>query len=214
MFSVTRLGNFLKPLATINLPKSPTCLGNFWQGVKINHFLVKSFLGIFYRHLAIFSGHPASDLSFFHSISLCLFLPILLSSSLHTWEAVVRIIISRELPVKGHAAIKITDWKSYLVRENAPSFSPARKRPSLFLVNRSEAFLNNMRNRLMRTLIFPKESTATGWAIIACGQCDQIWRNFATLVKCQKTLAIFWGLNICHSFKPTLAIFKNTNKQI
>jgi len=32
------LGNFLKPLATINLPKSPTFLGNFCKGVKIYHF--------------------------------------------------------------------------------------------------------------------------------------------------------------------------------
>ena len=32
------LGNFLKPLATINLSKSPTFLGNFCKGVKIIHF--------------------------------------------------------------------------------------------------------------------------------------------------------------------------------
>ena len=32
------LGNFVKPLATINLPKSPTFLGNFCKGVKIYHF--------------------------------------------------------------------------------------------------------------------------------------------------------------------------------
>ena len=32
------LGNFLKPLATIKLPKSPTFLGNFCKGVKIYHF--------------------------------------------------------------------------------------------------------------------------------------------------------------------------------
>ena len=48
--SVTRLGNFLKPLATIILPKSPTFLGNFCKGVKVYLFLVKSFLGNFYRH--------------------------------------------------------------------------------------------------------------------------------------------------------------------
>ena len=35
--SVTRLGNYLKPLATINLPNSPTFLGNFCKGVKIYH---------------------------------------------------------------------------------------------------------------------------------------------------------------------------------
>ena len=45
--SVTRLGDllvfgqFLKPLATNNLSKSPTFLGNFFKGVKIYHFLVK-----------------------------------------------------------------------------------------------------------------------------------------------------------------------------
>ena len=48
------LGSFLKPLATINRPKSPIFLGYFCEGVKIGHFLVKSFLGNFYRHLAIF----------------------------------------------------------------------------------------------------------------------------------------------------------------
>ena len=40
-------------LAAINLPKSPTYLGNFCGGVKVYHFLVKSFLGNFYRHLPI-----------------------------------------------------------------------------------------------------------------------------------------------------------------
>ena len=48
------LDNFLKPLATINLPKSFPFLGNFSKGVKIIHFLVKPLLGNFYRHLAIF----------------------------------------------------------------------------------------------------------------------------------------------------------------
>ena len=47
------LGNFLKPLTTINLPKSHTFLGNFCKGVKIYHFSIE----IIYRHLAIFSGH-------------------------------------------------------------------------------------------------------------------------------------------------------------
>ena len=58
--SVTRLGNLLdfgqvlKPLATINLPKSPTFLGNFCKGVKNYHFSNENILGNFYRHLAIF----------------------------------------------------------------------------------------------------------------------------------------------------------------
>ena len=44
LHSVTRLGdfldlgNFLKPLETINLSKSLTFLGNFCKGVKIIHF--------------------------------------------------------------------------------------------------------------------------------------------------------------------------------
>ena len=57
MTRVTRLGDlldkFLKALATINLPKSPTFFGNFCEGVKIYHFSSESFLGNFYRHLAI-----------------------------------------------------------------------------------------------------------------------------------------------------------------
>ena len=52
------LGNFLKPLATINLPKFSTFLGNFCKRVKIYHFPSEIHsLGNFYRHLAIFSGH-------------------------------------------------------------------------------------------------------------------------------------------------------------
>ena len=42
------MGNFLKPLVTINLPKSPTFLGNF-KGVKCVIFLMKSFLGNFQK---------------------------------------------------------------------------------------------------------------------------------------------------------------------
>ena len=45
------LGHFLKPLATINLPKYPTFFGNFCKGVKINHFSSEIILGNFYRHL-------------------------------------------------------------------------------------------------------------------------------------------------------------------
>ena len=48
------LGTFLKPLATNNLPKSLTFLGNFVKVSKSIIFLVTSFLGSFYRHLAIF----------------------------------------------------------------------------------------------------------------------------------------------------------------
>ena len=70
------LGNFLNPLAAINLPKSPTFLGNLCKGVKLIIFLVKSFLGNFFRHLAIFfwshgpslTHYPLPDKSF---ISFC-----------------------------------------------------------------------------------------------------------------------------------------------
>ena len=62
------LGNFSKPLATINLPISPTFLRNSCTGVKILHFLVKSFLRKFYRHLAFFSGHT-EFISLFLSLS-------------------------------------------------------------------------------------------------------------------------------------------------
>ena len=39
------LGNFLKPLAPINLPKSSTFLGNFCKVVKIYHFSREIILG-------------------------------------------------------------------------------------------------------------------------------------------------------------------------
>ena len=38
-------GNFLKPLAPINLPKSLTFLGNFSKGVKIYHFSYEIIFG-------------------------------------------------------------------------------------------------------------------------------------------------------------------------
>ena len=64
-------GNFLKPLATINLPKSPPFLGNFCKVSKSFIFLVKPFLGYFYRHLAIFNwSHWAGALVFTFIISL------------------------------------------------------------------------------------------------------------------------------------------------
>ena len=56
--SVARLGDLYDFgqlfKATINLPKSPTYLGNFCKGVKIYRFSSEIILGNFYRHLAIF----------------------------------------------------------------------------------------------------------------------------------------------------------------
>ena len=57
------LGNFLRPLATINLPKSPTFLGNFCKGVKIINFSSEIILGNFDRHLAIFYWSHCSHLT-------------------------------------------------------------------------------------------------------------------------------------------------------
>ena len=39
------MGHFLKPLAAINLPKSPTFLGNFCKDVKIIHFSLEIIFG-------------------------------------------------------------------------------------------------------------------------------------------------------------------------
>ena len=54
-------GNFLKPLATISLPKSPTFLGNFCKGVKIYHFWA-TFIDIWW----FFSGHTGCGSTFHH----------------------------------------------------------------------------------------------------------------------------------------------------
>ena len=63
-FSVTRLGDFFctlgnhsKHLATINLPKSPTFLGNFCKVVKIYHFSGKIIFGQLLDIWQFFSGH-------------------------------------------------------------------------------------------------------------------------------------------------------------
>ena len=39
------LGNFLQPLATLNLPNSLTFLGNFYKGVKLYHISSEIILG-------------------------------------------------------------------------------------------------------------------------------------------------------------------------
>ena len=39
------LGKFIKPLATIKLPKSPTFIRNFCKGVKIDHFSSENIFG-------------------------------------------------------------------------------------------------------------------------------------------------------------------------
>ena len=54
------LGKFFRPLATINLPKCHSW-AIFVKASKSIIFVVKSFLGNFYRHLAIFSGHTAGE---------------------------------------------------------------------------------------------------------------------------------------------------------
>ena len=49
------LGNFSKPFPKINLPKSPTFLGNLCKVSKSKKFYgVKSFLANFYRHLGTY----------------------------------------------------------------------------------------------------------------------------------------------------------------
>ena len=50
-------GNFLKPLASINLPKSSTFLGIFCKGVKIYHFSSKIIFGLLLWTFDDFSGH-------------------------------------------------------------------------------------------------------------------------------------------------------------
>ena len=59
-------GKFLKPLATINLSKSLTFLGNFCKGVKIFQSSSEIILGNFYRHLAIFFCSHCGPSSYTH----------------------------------------------------------------------------------------------------------------------------------------------------
>ena len=49
------MGHFLKPLAAINLPKSPTFLGNFCKGVKIFHFSSEIIFGQLWSTFGDFS---------------------------------------------------------------------------------------------------------------------------------------------------------------
>ena len=72
------LGNCSKPLATINLPKSLTFLAIFVKVSKSIIFLVKSCLGNFYRHLAIFFKSHCFLFSFTFFQSFVMFLAIII----------------------------------------------------------------------------------------------------------------------------------------
>ena len=53
------------PLATINLPKPPTFLGNFGKGVKIYHFSSEiMFTGTFTDIWQFFTGHTGGNIDF------------------------------------------------------------------------------------------------------------------------------------------------------
>ena len=69
---VLDFGQLLKPFATINLPQSPTFLGNYCKGVKIYHFWA-TIIDIW----RFFSGHTANYPHFFFQIWLGVPLPIL-----------------------------------------------------------------------------------------------------------------------------------------
>ena len=62
------LGRFLKLLATINLPKSPTFVGNFCKGVKIYHLIVKSFWATNLEILWFFSGHTVQSIRIYKKL--------------------------------------------------------------------------------------------------------------------------------------------------
>ena len=73
------LGNFLKPLATINLPKSPTVLGNLSKGVKIFHSSSEIIFGqLSIDNWQFYSGHTADV--YLHFFSLFSALPKILTS--------------------------------------------------------------------------------------------------------------------------------------
>ena len=55
------LGNFLKSLVTIKLPKSSTFLGNFCNGVKMYHFSSEIILGNFEDIWRFLSGHTVHE---------------------------------------------------------------------------------------------------------------------------------------------------------
>ena len=59
-------GNFLKPLATINLPKSSSFFGNFCKGVKIYHFPSKIILGQLYQTFGDFVLVTLKPVDFLH----------------------------------------------------------------------------------------------------------------------------------------------------
>ena len=54
------LGKFLKPLATMNLPTSPTFLGIFCKGVKIFIFSSEINFGQLLETFGDFSGHTVN----------------------------------------------------------------------------------------------------------------------------------------------------------
>ena len=72
------LGNFLKPLATINLPQSPQFLGNFCKRVKIIHFSSETILGQLLQTFGDFYlvtlNHRISNLIIFGNVAFVYFM--------------------------------------------------------------------------------------------------------------------------------------------
>ena len=105
------LGYFLRPLATINLPKSLTFLGIFVKVSKSILFLVKSFLGNFYRHLAIFIWSHCCELKMYSVVRLIWFR--LLVNRLHELhrcqmaEAVAAVAAPFELSMRDSVGIVV-----------------------------------------------------------------------------------------------------------
>ena len=91
-------GHLLKPLAEMNLPKSPKFLGNFCKVLKSFIFIVQSFLGNFYRHLAIFSGHTGKEASGRSRVSI----------------TIIMCQICYDVPIEDSVTVSATRWLDYL----------------------------------------------------------------------------------------------------
>ena len=114
----TTLGKFLKPLATIKLPKSPTFLGNFCKGVKIYYFSSE----IIFRQLVLMFGdffwsHWSRAASSFRSLStffLFLLFQVLLrlirpDNNTHPIEGIITVVRCSQR-YKGDINDHTTNW--------------------------------------------------------------------------------------------------------
>ena len=125
------LWNFSKPLATINLPKSPTFLDNFWKGVKNYHFSSEIIFG---QLLYTFGDNFLVTLSISHLLTLSppLLQAPICTSFTHTLSHTHTLSLSLSLSLTHSITCARAAWKWSSNQSPLLSATPWNTNPNTF----------------------------------------------------------------------------------